>query len=159
MLEAWACTENSCSDMSLCQSPVSLSSTLHKSIFTSMISVFPLIWVNPGQWPPSFGGLIVRNLSFMKIFIFFQAPVIIFSICRLIQSPKSGENFPLEPQMLFYFGSCHDGGKVVSTVVSQHEHLRFQAFPRRNPPKQALFTELSGCVYSAVTFLRFWPTT
>lgn len=68
---------------------------------------------------------------------------------------------PLEPKTLFYFGSCHEQceGKVVSTVVSQHERLRFQAFPRKNPSKQTLFTELSGCVHSAVTFLRFWPTT
>lgn len=44
-----------------------------------MIIVFPLIWANSGQWPPSFGGSIIQNTSFTEIFTFFEASVIILS--------------------------------------------------------------------------------
>lgn len=69
-----------------CQSPLSLSLSPsvppflkhHKLIFTSIISVFPLIWTNPGQWPPLFGGSFVQNPSFTNVITFFQASVNIF---------------------------------------------------------------------------------
>lgn len=130
------------------------------SLSLSLSASLPFLnTINPSlpPWSASFlsSGLILANsLLHLLVHSFFQAPVSIFGICRWIESWNSGENSPLEPQTLF----CDDG-KVVSTVTSQHERLKFQAFPRRSPPKQALFTELRGCVPNAVTFLRFWTTT